>query len=187
MKKLAFYFAILLLFARCGQEHREGSFSADYKLQPLKEFQDTLATLPSGAAIRILAYSGGEGQKQRPELHYCQFIGIDETTGDTVRILAAAIDAVEEGGDGKPVMTASTEYDFDKGVTEATFKTPTEDDKMMINMMSKGNPDSKTVENIVTKRDTGAKAYVFIPKGIPFFSRHFKTAVGILSFQQQPW
>jgi hypothetical protein len=79
MKNQLLSLAVLLLFARCGQQHQEGSFSAHYKHQPLK---------------------------------------------------------VEKAStDGKSVLTPSTTYDFDKGVMDATFKVPTENDAMVIKMM----------------------------------------------------
>jgi hypothetical protein len=187
MKSQLLSLAALLLFARCGQEHQEGSFSAHYKHQPLKEFQDTLVNLPSGTSIRILAYSGGDMGKETDELHYCQFIGINQTTGDTVRILTAAINVEKASTDGKSVLTPSTTYDFDKGVMDATFKVPTENDEMMIKMMPQLQGDNNVPKNIGENKDDAVKDYVMIPEGVPFFIRHYKTAIGILSFNQQPW
>jgi hypothetical protein len=186
MKNLLLPLAVLLVFARCGQGHREGGFSANYKHQRLKEFQDTVVSLPSGTAISILACSGGDVGKGNDELHYCQFIGINQTTGDTIRILAAAINVEEASMGGKHVLTPSTTYDFDKGIRDATFKVPTDDDQMMIKMMPEMQADN-AAENVGAKKDDEVKEYVMIPEGVPFFTRHFKTAVGILSFAQQPW
>ena len=178
--------AVLILFARCGHEHREGSFSVRYRHQPLKEFQDSIVSLPSGTAIRILAYSGGDVGKETDELHYCQFIGITQTTGDTVRILTAAINVEDASTDGKPALTPSTAYDFDKGVKDATFKIPTENDEMIIKMMPLLQGDNSS-KNLDIGKTAAVKEYVMIPEGVPFFSRHYKTAAGILSFHQQPW
>jgi hypothetical protein len=186
MKNLLLSLATILLFARCGQSHREGSFSANFTHQPLKEFPDTVVPLPTGTAIRILAYSGGDVAKKPDELDYCQFIGIDQTTGDTVRILVAAINAEDATTDGKPALTPASTYDFDKGITNATFKVPTDNDQMMINMMP-GLQGGNVPEKIGDKLDNAARAYVMIPEGVPFFARHFKTVAGILSFSHQPW
>ena len=186
MKNGLLLLTILLVFARCGQGHREGSFSANFTHQRLNEFPDTVVSLPSGTAIRILAYSGGDVAKKSDELYYCQFIGINSATRDTVRILAAAINVEEASTDGKPDLTPSSTYDFDKGITDATFKVPTENDQMMIKMMPElqgGNP----TEKVSGKVDDVVKEYVMIPEGVPFFTRHFKTVAGILSFRQQPW
>jgi len=186
MKNLLLSLTTLVVFARCGQGHREGSFSANYKHQSLKEFPDTVVNLPSGTAIRILAFSGGDVAKKSDELYYCQFIGINQTTGDTVRILAAAINVEEASTDGKPVLTPSSTYDFDKGITNATFKAPTEDDQMMIKMMP-GLQGGNMAEKVGDKLDNAVNEYVMIPESVPFFTRHYRTAVGILSFTQQPW
>ena len=87
---------------------------------------------------------------------------------------------------GKPVLTPSTTYDFDKGIKDATFKVPTADDQMMIKMMPEMQAGNMA-ENVGAKKDEAVKEYIMIPEGVPFFTRHFKTAVGILSFTQQPW
>jgi hypothetical protein len=186
MKNLLLTLATLLVFAGCGPGHREGGFSANYMRQPLREFQDMLVSLPSGTAISILAYSGGDVVKKNDELNYCQFIGINQTSGDTIRILAAAINVEEASKGGKPVLTPSTTYDFDKGIRDATFKVPTDNDQMMIKMMSEMQAGN-VAENAGAKKDGAIKEYIMIPEGVPFFTRHFKTALGILSFNQQPW
>jgi hypothetical protein len=187
MKNLLLSLAILQVFARCGQGHREGGFSTNYKRQPLKEYQDTPASLPSGTAISILGYSGGEVGKETDELHYCQFIGINQATGDTIRILAAAINVEEASIEGKPALTPSTTYDFNKGVRDATFKIPTENEEMAIKMIPQLQGDNIVPKNIGDSKDHALKEYVMIPEGVPFFSRHYKTAIGILSFTKQPW
>ncbi len=187
MKNQLLSLAVLILFTRCGEGHREGSFSARYKHQPLSQFQDTPVSLSSGTPIRILAFSGGEVGKATDELHYCQFIGINQSTGDTVRILTAAIDVEEAGSDGKPALTPSTTYDFDKGVNDATFKVPTENDEMIIKMIPQLQGGNNVPKNLGEDKNDVVKEYVMIPEGEPFFSRHYKTAAGILSFHQQPW
>ena len=188
MKNLLLLFSALVVFSRCNQGHKEGSFTAQYTKQPLKEFADTITEIPSGTAIELLANSGGEEDKKGDGVNYCQFIGIDKTTGDTVRILATVINVEEAGTDGKPVLTPATTYDFDKGIRDATFRVPTEDDKRMIALLPalQGGQTDVTKLNSVAE-STPVNEYVLIPQGEPFFARHYKTVVGILSFKQQPW
>jgi hypothetical protein len=57
---------------------------------------------------------------------------------------------------------------------------------MMIKMMP-GLQGGNVAEKVGDKLDNPVKEYVIIPEGVPFFTRHYKTAVGILSFTQQPW
>lgn len=178
---------ILLFFARCGHGHRDGSFSVNYQHEPLKEFPDTSVQLPSGTAIRILAYSGADEAKENDRLYYCQFIAINQTTGDTLRVLAAAINVDEASMAGKPVLSPASTYDFDKGITDATFKVPTEDEKMMIEMMPGMQGDGNLSKKVGETINDSPKEYVMIPAGVPFFARHYKTVIGILSFTQQPW
>ena len=186
MKKLFFLAFVFVAFSACDQEHKKGSFTVQYTRQPLKEFADSIVAIPSGTAIELLAYSGGETKTDG--VGYCQFIGMDKTAGDTVRVLVAAINLEGAGEDGKGVLTPATTYDFDKGVRDAIFKVPTENDKSMIAMMPAlqgGQPDASKLNSAVS--GGAVNEYVFIPQGEPFFARHYKTVVGILSFKQQPW
>jgi len=187
-KNLILLFCALAVFSACNQGHKAGSFAAQYTRQPLKEFSDPITEIPSGDVIELLAYSGGSEAKKGDGANYCQFIGIDKTSRDTVRVLATVISVENGGEDGKPVMTPATMYDFDKGIRDAIFKVPTADDKMMIAMMpglQGGAPDVAKLNSAV--QDTTLNGYVLIPEGQPFFTRHYKTVVGILSFKDQPW
>lgn len=133
-------------------------------------------------------FSGGEEDKNSDGVDYCQFIGIDKSTADTVRILATVINVEDAGEDGKPVMTPATSYSIDKGIRDATFMVPTENDKRMIALLPTlhgGKPDVTKLS--AAAEDTVVNGYVLIPRGQPFFTRHYKTVVGILSFKQQPW
>jgi hypothetical protein len=178
----------LVLFTSCGQQHKDGSFSTHYTHQPLKEFQDTVTEIPTGTEINILAYSGGDVETKKDVLNYCQFIVINKTTEDTLRILAAVINVEDPGSEGKPALSPSTIYDFDKGIRDATFKIPTDDDKMIIKMMpglQGAATDPKQLNSDLNS--TAIKEFVMLPDGVPFFARHYKTVLGILSFKQQPW
>lgn len=186
MKNLFFFAFVFVAFSRCDQGHKKGSFAVQYTKQPLKEFADSVTSIPSGTEIELLAYSGGETKSDGVD--YCQYIGFDKTAGDTVRVLAAAISVEGASENGKSVLTPATTYDFDKGVRDAIFKVPTDDDKKMIAMMPAlqgGQPDAAKLDSAVS--GGGVNEYVFIPQREPFFARHYKTVVGILSFKEQPW
>lgn len=188
-KNLILLFCALAVFSACNQGHKAGSFAAQYTRQPLKEFSDPITEIPSGDVIELLAYSGGSEAKKGDGANYCQFIGVDKTTGDTVRVLATVISVENGDDDGKPVLTDATMYDFDKGIRDATFRVPTDNDKLMIAMLpaehAGGKPDLPKINERL--QDIKVKGYVLIPQGQPFFSRHYKTVVGILSFKDQPW
>jgi hypothetical protein len=135
-----------------------------------------------------LAYSGGDVEKKTDRINYCQFIGVDKVTGDTIRILSAAIAVEGAAADGKPMFTPSTTYDFDKGIREATLRGPTNDDKMVLGMMPGLQAEKPDPAKLNSGLEGGAlKEYVMVPKDVPFFTKHFKTFKGILSFKEQPW
>ena len=141
-----------VFFLCCSQDHREGSFSAEFMHQPLNEFADSIREIPSPREIELLAYSGGDVEKKGDRINYCQFIGVDE------------------------------------GIRNATLRAPTDDDKMVLDLM----PGLQDGKRDPSKPNSGlegavAKEYVMVPKDVPFFARHFKTYKGILSFKEQPW
>lgn len=187
MKNLILAFTTLLLLSACGQGHKDGSFSAHYTHQPLKAFQDTITDAPAGWAIDIVAFSGGEVNKNGDALNYCQFIGIDRATGDTVRILSPAIDVADAEADGRPVLTPSTMYDFDKGIRDASYRKATDNDKMMLQMMPQLQGGETDVNKLNANLNAPVPEFVMVPEGVPVFARHYKTAVGILTFKERPW
>lgn len=189
MKNCLLILAALFLFSRCGDSHKKETFTSHYTRQPLKGFQDSLSEMPSGTAVNILGYSGGDVAKKGDELYYSQFIVIDRATGDTVRVLAAAVNFEGGGPGGGPVLSPATIYDADKGVRDATYRIPTENEMMMIHMLPDmaGEPDEKKLAADVGEGGANAKEYVLIPDGAPFFARHYKTVMGILSFKERPW
>jgi hypothetical protein len=187
MKNPFLFFTPIVLLSGCGEHHKQGSFSAHYTQRPLKQFQDSITNIPTGTAINILAYSGGEESKKSDALNYCQFIGIDQATGDTVRILSAAIDVDDAGAGGGPVLTPSTTYDFDKGIRDAIFRSATENDKLMLRMMPGVQGGETDVKKLNADLNGPVTELVMLPDGVPLFARHYKTAVGILSFKQRPW
>lgn len=72
--------------ANSQSTRRTGS---DYEYVKVKDFQVDTTQMEDGAKIKLLSYSGG-GSPDGNLIYYKQFIGIQETTGDTLRILAFA-------------------------------------------------------------------------------------------------
>ena len=79
MKQL-FALAIVVQLASCSK----GQF--DYK--PLDECNFKMTTVETGTSFKILAYSGGKKCTKDTQYYY-QFIGINQETQDTMRILSA--------------------------------------------------------------------------------------------------
>jgi hypothetical protein len=69
-----------------SETRRTGS---DYEFIKLKDFKFTTATINEGTKIELLSFSGGDDLSEE-NIYYKQFIGIDKTNGDTLRILALA-------------------------------------------------------------------------------------------------
>ncbi len=61
----------------------------DFEFVKLKDFVFTPATISKGTKIELLSFSGGDDYSGET-IYYKQFIGIDKSTGDTLRILALA-------------------------------------------------------------------------------------------------
>lgn len=87
-----------------SKPERTGS---DYAFVKLKDFAFTTATLKEGASIELLSFSGGDDLAEN-KVYYKQFIGIDQSTGDTLRILALA---------------GMQQYDLDKAPRVGTYST----------------------------------------------------------------
>ncbi|MEI9958454.1 MAG: hypothetical protein WDM90_19600 [Ferruginibacter sp.] len=78
----------------------------DYEFIKLKDFKFTFAPIEDGTKIELLSFSGGK-QNTDYKIYYKQFIGINKSNGDTLRILALA---------------AMQRYDIDKAPRIGTFK-----------------------------------------------------------------
>ncbi|MBS0646411.1 MAG: hypothetical protein JSR97_07440 [Verrucomicrobia bacterium] len=62
---------------------------SDYEFIKLKDFKFTATTIKEGTKLELLSYSGGDDLLEE-NIYYKQFIGIDKTNGDTLRVLALA-------------------------------------------------------------------------------------------------
>ena len=191
MKNLALSFAVVLLFSRCGDHPHPDEPSVHYTHTPLHEFRDSLVEIPSGTAVRILGFSGDDEDKKKDALHYCQFIVINQATGDTVRVLAAAISLDGGGGaDSVPGFMPASIYDGNTGILDATFINPSKEEKAIIRMtpdLHGGGGAAKIKDWDAYGDSSKVKEIVMIPEGVPEFARHYMTVVGVLRFKQQPW
>ena len=182
----------VFLLSSCGGSGGSGASSEHFASRPLATFQIDSSAVASGTGIQIVGFSGGN-RNAGDTLNYCQFIGINEATEDTVRILAAYInvDQPESGDNTMPVFTSPLLFDGHKGVREATFKIPDEKDKMMIKLAPElekagNNPDFQKIGRAATD-STVKKEYVIVHDDIHLFAAPRKTVVGLLIFKQQPW
>jgi len=179
-----------VLFSDCGSSPSGAarSGSTDYKTIPLKEYKYTPAAINSGTEINILGFSGGL-TNGNGSIYYSQFVGTEKTTGDTVRILAAWIAVPSENG-GAPTFTSASLYDGQKGVRDASFLIPDENQRMIINMaagLSGGDDDTAKINKAINDTAVAKNENVILPDEVPLFKGNYKTAVGVMNFKQQPW
>jgi hypothetical protein len=72
-------------YSRKRRETKSENISIIFTYKRLSELNYKMITIPEGTKIRLLSYSGGPCNTINPL--YFQFIGIDQETKDTVRIL----------------------------------------------------------------------------------------------------
>lgn len=97
---------VLLSFVLCNCKTQDPNF----RYVRLEDFKYSPAILKEGTEIKILSFSGGKDCTFE-ESYYYQFIGIDLTTNDTVRILTPCqkvdVDAKPERGTFTPWQETS--------------------------------------------------------------------------------
>ena len=153
----------------------------EYKFEP--------SGIKPGSPVSILAFSGGKGSKDK-KLYYSQFIVVDRASGDTTRILAAMISVDSVPGSVSEMFTPAGEFDGKKGILDASFEAPGDNNRMMLNIVANmpAGADAKNLTTTDITDTTGQKEYVLINKNADIFlSRKYKTAKGILRFRDQPW
>lgn len=62
----------------------------DFEYVKLKDFTFELTYIKDGTAIELISYSGGVFKNGEDKIFYKQFIGVNKSNGDTVRVLALA-------------------------------------------------------------------------------------------------
>ncbi|MDO6430174.1 hypothetical protein Q4E93_06235 [Flavitalea sp. BT771] len=183
--------ALLVPFL-CSSCRSSGSGSDGYSTILLKEYRYVPARLSSGTEIEILGFSGGKDGR-KGDVYYSQFIGKEKGSGDTVRILAAWIGVPPATGEGDgPVLTPAAMFDGKKGIREATFLIP---DNNQLTTIKLGNSivdaeaagDTAKLNKAVADTSAPTTDYVILQNDVPLFKGSYKTAVGIMNFRQQPW
>src|ERR1700753_3667382 len=62
----------------------------DFEYIPLTDYKYTPAKVDAGTPTRVIAWSGGK-DSDKDTIYYCQFITINSSNGDPVRVLASLI------------------------------------------------------------------------------------------------
>jgi hypothetical protein len=140
-----------------------GCKHSDFEFVKLKDFKYTRAEILPGTEIKLIAYSGTGGKENNNDaVYYFQFIGIDTSTGDTLRILSPQY------------------YDSKKYGRTATFYSEKSDIGNIINreLLQTGKESSKpSVKEIFVVCNNK-------PEFLLLENRGFKTAIGSLGFKE---
>jgi hypothetical protein len=174
--------ALVVLLMNC-QSKKENQL--EYK--PLKDFNYTPANIARGSEIELLAFSGGQ-QSDENTIYYCQFIGIDKSTGDTVKIISSLI-SVEEPGENK-TYTTPMQFDPHKGITTAEFEPSDSAQQLAVEFNAAASSEKQLTEEQIKQIMEGKsnrKELVAINKDIDLFQRDYKAAIGVLNFKKMPW
>lgn len=182
---------ILAVFCRCSGLY-PGSADNDFKYLPLKEYTYEPAEIRPGTEINIVAFSGGR-ENDKDADYYPQFIVINTSNGDTVRILTPLISTDSSAGSTSKTYTSPMQFDGSRGIRSATYETANPHQRMMMRLTSEsifhlpeGAEGIKELNSLIG--DTiGKKEYVVINNAAPIFERKYKTIIGVLNFKDPPW
>jgi len=181
---------LLVFFARCANHPSDKhELGTDFTIIPMNEYPIDSSDIATGSQVRIIAYSGGKGGKDK-KLYYSQFIVVDPVSGgDTTRILAAAIGVDSSAGGTGEYFSPVDAYDGQKGVFDAVYEKLSGDQNEMVSLMSDLPGENSDPEKLKSSiNDTAAvKEFVLVNKGANVFKGNYKTAKGILRFHVQPW
>jgi hypothetical protein len=173
---------LILFFSGCVSKRADNN-TQDLSLLSVKQIPFHISTLEKGTPLKIIAFSGGK-QSDKEHTYYNQFITVNQSTGDTIRVLAPLISVGEEN-----IYTTPVQYNHDKGIEMATFEPKDSSFDFKINAFAAGEQspaDGKAFEKLQEK--SNAEETVFMVKGIPLFeSNRYKTVIGALHFNEQPW
>lgn len=152
-------------------------------LTPLNRFPYPISQLEKGTSLKLIAVAFGS-ESDSEHTYYYQFLGINQSSGDTLRILAPIISVGKENTYTSPKL-----YNHDKGVETATFEPKDSSFDLKINLVAspeKLEADPNAFDKMQKK--SNADEMVLMVRGVPLFENsHYKTVVGALHFDEQPW
>ena len=185
MKKTAVIiitFLTLSLFYNCTYVKNKMSGKQVYAA-PLNQFPYPISNLEKGTQLKLIALAFGE-ETDKDHTYYYQFLTINQSNGDTVRVLAPIISVGPEN-----TYTSPSLYNHDKGIETATFIPKDSSFDFKINAIA--SPERlETDPNAFDKMQSksNAEEMVLLVKGVPLFENsHYKTVIGALHFDEQPW
>ncbi|HYF30442.1 MAG TPA: hypothetical protein VD993_04935 [Chitinophagaceae bacterium] len=163
----------------------KGQKEHSYDSVRLEDFKIDSMAINKDQEYRLLAYSGGN-ESAKNNIYYHQFIVLNESTNDTLKVLSALICVEGPSGPEGKVYHPVTQFDGTKGVTTATLEKQDSTHNMLLQTLTIGDPEStEAVTKTITSEIT-ANQLVEVNKSMDIFSLPHKTVVGILHFKQMP-
>ncbi len=184
MKSLILSVAGLFIILSCNNRN----VSSGITIKPLSEAGYVIDSLPTGTPLRIIAWSGGlEDSKKEVYMH--QFIVKDKNTGDTIRVLARLLSVKNIDGSGE-TYSPITAFDPDKEILDVEFHQVPEHENLLdavtLGIKDGGTPNKDDIMAAIND-SASVKKFVVINNNYPIFTRNYKTVIGVLYFDTQPW
>ena len=155
----------------------------------MKDFNYNSANISRGSEIELLAFSGGK-ESDGNTIYYYQFIGIDKSSGDTVRIISSLISVDESAGLKNKTYTTPLQFDPGKGITTAEFEPSDSSQQLAAELNATATTNAKISEEQIKQIIQGKsnkQELLVINKSIDLFQRDYKAAIGVLNFKEIPW
>lgn len=173
-----------LFFSQSCTHTSNNKIAQDYEYIPLEKYSFEKADIKPGTRLKLLAFSGGNAN-DKEHTYYYQFIALDETTGDTLRILTPLISF--DSPDAPNTFTTPLQFDAAKGITSATYELYDSSNIAMQLMSIPANEPDSAITSALNKERKSVE-YVVSNKSYYFFENpHYKTAIGVLHFNEVPW
>jgi hypothetical protein len=183
MKLFLSFLCIGLLLASCKSNK---SNTGEIYFIPFKDAPFSISNIDSGTQVKLIAFSDGQ-ESSKDATYYPQFIGVT-STGDTVRVLSPLITVGPDNTFTSPFM-----FDHTKGIDVATVQPKDSSVDMLINVYAhtsdiEKNSKQGTDLTKVLRQRSNAQEMIVMVKGVAYFENmNYKTAIGILHFDEQPW
>jgi len=156
---------------------------------PLEKYKYREAKIQPGTELELLAFSGGK-KSDEESLYYYQFLVLDMTTKDTLRIFTPLISIDDPEEAGKKIVTTPLEFDPDKHITTAYYEAKDSITNLML-QAAESFKDYKSGDSIDLNSLMGSinkKQFVVINRSIPEFDDpKYRAVIGVLHFKDQPW
>ncbi len=180
----------ITVFFTTGCHYLHHEEKQDFEYIPLNDYNYTPAKVDAGTAMRVIGWSGGK-DSDKDNIYYCQFITINSSNGDTVRVLASLISFDSpENGEVHTIHTTSAIYDGRKEITDAVFVPEDSTSTLLLNTPVDFETDKKDQQNVDADNLYKIKRprLLSINKSLPMLQTpSYKTVIGVLNFKEQPW